>query len=45
MLQEAEVFLSQGLTVGEICWQLAISGQAYYRWHMQYGGMKIRSGI
>jgi transposase-like protein len=45
MLQKAEVFLSQGLTVGEICRQLAISDQSYYRWRMQYGGMKICSGI
>mgnify|MGYP001364447630 CR=1 FL=1 len=41
MLREAEILLSQGSTVGEICRQLVISGQTYYRWRKQYGGMKI----
>ena len=41
MLREAEVALSQGLTVGHICRQLSISEQTYYRWRKQYGGLKI----
>ena len=41
MLREAEVSLSQGLTVGRVCRQLGISEQTYYRWRKQYGGMKI----
>ena len=41
MLREAEVALSQGLTVGHICRQLSISEQSYYRWRKQYGGLKI----
>ena len=40
-LREAEVALSQGLTVGQICRQLSISEQTYYRWCKQYGGLKI----
>ena len=32
MLREAEVALPQGMTVGEICRQLTISEQSYYRW-------------
>jgi transposase-like protein len=31
-LREAEVFLSQGMTVGEICRRIGISEQSYYRW-------------
>ena len=31
MLREAEVSLSQGLTVGKICRRLEISEQTYYR--------------
>ena len=41
MLREAEVALSQGLTVGQICRQLSISEQTYYRWRKQFGGLKI----
>jgi len=41
MLREAEVFLAQGMTVGQICRQLSIFEQSYYRWRKQYGGLKI----
>ena len=41
MLREAEVALAQGMTVGQVCRQLSISEQSYYRWRKQYGGMKI----
>ena len=41
MLREAEVALAQGMTVGEICRQLSVSEQSYYRWRKQYGGLRI----
>jgi len=41
MLREAEVALSQGLSVGQISRQLSISEQTYYRWRKQYGGLKV----
>ena len=41
MLCEAEVALAQGVTVGQVCRQLSISEQTYYRWRKQYGGLKI----
>ena len=41
MLREAEVSLSQGLTVAQVCSQLGISEQTYYRWRKQYGELKI----
>jgi len=41
MLREAEVSLAQGITVGQVCRQLSISEQTYYRWRKQYGGLKI----
>ena len=40
-LREAEVALAQGLTVGQVCRQISISEQPYYRWRKQYGGLKI----
>ena len=41
MIREAEVSLAQGITVGQVCRQLSISEQSYYRWRKQYGGLKI----
>jgi len=41
MLREAEIALAQGMTVGQVCRELAISEQTYYRWRKQYGGLKI----
>ena len=40
-LREAEVLLSQGQTVGEICRRIGVSEQSYYRWCREYGGLKI----
>jgi putative transposase len=39
-LREAEVLLSQGQTVGEICRSFNISDQTYYRWRKEYGGIR-----
>ena len=33
--------LAQGQTVGEICRQIGISEQSYYRWRREYGGLKL----
>ena len=41
MLREAEVFISQGQTVGMVCKTLSISEQSYYRWRRDYGGLKL----
>ena len=38
-LREAEVLLSQGLTVIEAAKKLGISEQTYYRWRKEYGGL------
>ena len=40
-LREAEVLLSQGLTVGEASRKLGITEQTYYRWRREYGGLKV----
>lgn len=40
-LREAEVLLAQGRKVGEICRQIGISEQSYYRWRQEYGGLKV----
>ena len=41
LLREAEVGLSQGRRIGEMCRSLGISEQSYYRWRTEYGGMKL----
>ena len=38
-LRQADVDLGKGLTVPEVCKQLDISEQTYYRWRTKYGGM------
>ncbi len=40
-LREAEVLVSQGQTVGEVCRRIGVSEQSYYRWRREYGGLRI----
>jgi len=40
-LREADVLLTQGRTVGEVCRQIGVSEQTYYRWRKEYGGLKV----
>ena len=39
MLRQADIGLGKGLRVPEVCKQLGISEQTYYRWRQKYGGM------
>jgi putative transposase len=38
-LRRADIELGKGLKVPEVCRQLGISEQTYYRWRTKYGGM------
>ena len=38
-LRQADVGLGKGLRVPEVCKELGISEQTYYRWRKKYGGM------
>jgi transposase-like protein len=40
LLREADVKLTQGRNVGQICRDMGIAEQTYYRWRKEYGGMK-----
>ncbi len=40
-IREAEVLLSQGRSVGEVCRQIGVSEQSYYRWRKEYDGLKV----
>ena len=39
-LREAEVLLSQDKTVAQVCKQIGITEQTYYRWRKEYGGIR-----
>lgn len=38
-LRQADVELGKGAKVPEVCRQLGVSEQTYYRWRTKYGGM------
>ena len=38
-LRQADVALGKGQQVADICKQLEITSQTYYRWRQKYGGM------
>ena len=40
-LREAEVAQSQGKTVVQVCKQLGVTEQTYYRWRKEYGGLRM----
>lgn len=40
-LREADVLLSQGTTVPEVCKAIGVHQITYYRWRKEFGGMKV----
>ena len=40
-LRQAEVLSSQGRNVSEICREIGVTENTYYRWRKEYGGMQI----
>ena len=40
-LREAEVAISQGLSVAEASRRLGITQQTLYRWRAEYGGLRV----
>ena len=43
-LREAEMALAQGRTVKDVCRQLEVTGQTYYRWRKEFGGLHVDQG-
>jgi len=39
-LREAEVLISQGQTVAQVCRVIGVFEQSYYRWRKEYGGLR-----
>jgi putative transposase len=40
-LREAEIKLAKGTAIAQVCKDLAITEQTYYRWRKEYGGLKL----
>ena len=38
-LRQADVLIGQGKNVSEVCKEIEVSQQTYYRWRQKYGGM------
>ena len=40
-MREAEIHISQGMSIAEASRKIGITGQTYYRWRKEYGGLRI----
>jgi len=40
-LRQAEVLSSQNRSVSEVCREIGVSENTYYRWRKEYGGMGV----
>ena len=40
-LRQAEVLSSEGRNVPEICREIGVTANTYYRWRKEYGGMGV----
>ena len=40
-LREADVLSGRGQSMVEVCRQLTISEQTYYKWRKEYGGLQV----
>ncbi len=38
-LRQADVLIGQGKSVPDVCREIEVSQQTYYRWRQKYGGM------
>ena len=41
VLRQVDVEMSKGRSVEEVCRELSITTNTYYRWRREYGGMKL----
>jgi transposase-like protein len=39
-LREADVLISQGQPISQVCRQIGVTDQTYYRWRKEFGGLK-----
>ena len=41
LLRQTEVAIANGKTTPQVCRDAEITGQTYYRWKKEYGGLKL----
>ena len=41
LLRQAEVLSSEGRNLSEICREIGVTTNTYYRWRKEYGGMQV----
>jgi len=41
LLRQSEVLSSEGRSVPEICREIGVTVNTYYRWRKEYGGMQV----
>ena len=41
LLRQSEVLSSEGRSVSEICREIGVTENTYYRWRKEYGGMQV----
>jgi putative transposase len=41
LLRQSEVLSSQGRNLPEICKEIGVTTNTYYRWRKEYGGMQV----
>lgn len=39
-LREAEVLIAKGTAIAQVCKQIGVTDQTYYKWRREYGGLK-----
>ena len=40
-LRQADVLIAQGRTISQVCKEIGVADQTYYRWRKEYGGMRV----
>jgi len=45
LLRQGEVLCSQGRNVPEICREIGVTANTYYRWRKEYGGMQVNQDM
>ncbi len=45
LLRQAEVLSSEGRNLSEICREIGVTTNTYYRWRKEYGGMQVNQGM
>jgi len=45
LLRQSEVLPSEGRNLPEICREIGVAVNTYYRWRKEYGGMQVNQGM